>query len=148
LCDRLAVFRDGRIEQVGTGEAVYESPATRFVAEFVGTSNVIGGDAALPILGSRTTVAIRPERIRIAPAGTSAASGQIAVDGVVAEIVYAGAQTRVVADVPGGARLTAVLLNVTPQATSLTRGDRITLCWDRSAERVLDDESRDLASSP
>ena len=148
LCDRLAVFRDGRVEQVGSGAEVYESPATRFVAEFVGTSNVLADDAALPILGTRTTVAIRPEKIRITTAGTPAAAGEIAVDGVVAEIVYAGAQTRVVADVPGGARLTAVLLNVSPQATSLTRGDRITLCWDRSAERVLNDGGTGHASVP
>ena len=46
LSDRLAVMRDGRIEQVGRSAEVYESPATRFVAEFVGTSNVIAGDAA------------------------------------------------------------------------------------------------------
>jgi putative spermidine/putrescine transport system ATP-binding protein len=148
LCDRLAVFRDGHVEQVGTGAEVYEQPATRFVAEFVGTSNVISGDTAMPITGSPTTVAIRPEKIRIAPPGTPAAAGEIAVDGVVAEIVYAGAQTKVVADVPGGARLTALLLNVAPTATSLTRGDRITLCWHRSAERVLDDSGRDLATSP
>ena len=148
LCDRLAVFRDGRIEQIGTGTEVYELPATRFVAEFVGTSNVLSGDMATPILGTTTTVAIRPEKIRIAAPGTAAGAGEIAVDGVVAEIVYAGAQTRVVADVPGGARLTAVLLNVAAQATSLTRGDRITLCWHRSAERVLEDDGRHLESSP
>jgi putative spermidine/putrescine transport system ATP-binding protein len=42
LCDRLAVFNDGRIEQLGRAQEVYEAPATRFVAEFVGTSNVLG----------------------------------------------------------------------------------------------------------
>jgi putative spermidine/putrescine transport system ATP-binding protein len=52
LCDRLAVFRDGRIEQLGRAGEVYEAPATRFVAEFVGTSNVISGEAARAILGS------------------------------------------------------------------------------------------------
>ena len=45
LCDRLAVFNDGRIEQVGTARGVYEQPANRFVADFVGTSNVIDGSA-------------------------------------------------------------------------------------------------------
>src|SRR6201984_497760 len=45
LCDRLAVFNDGRIEQVGNARDVYENPANRFVADFVGTSNVLDGGA-------------------------------------------------------------------------------------------------------
>ena len=139
LCDRLAVFRDGRIEQVGAAAEVYESPATRFVAEFVGTSNVLAGPAAATLLGDARTVAIRPEKIRVVPVGTAPATGEIAVDGVVSEVVYVGAETRVVADVPGGVRMTAVLLNVAPAATTLRRGDRITLCWNRSAERELTD---------
>jgi putative spermidine/putrescine transport system ATP-binding protein len=147
LCDRLAVFRDGRIEQVGAGAEVYESPATRFVAEFVGTSNVLAGGAVATMLGSARTVAIRPEKIRIEPIGTPAAAGEVAVDGVVAEIVYVGAETRVVADVPGGVRMTALLLNVASGATSLRRGDRITLCWNRSAERELTDADKAAGST-
>src|SRR6185437_6491123 len=65
LCDRLAVFRDGRIEQLGSAEQVYESPATRFVAEFVGTSNLITGEAAQQILGRSGSYAVRPEKIRL-----------------------------------------------------------------------------------
>ncbi len=65
LSDRLAVMRAGRIEQVGPAGEVYESPATRFVAEFVGTSNVISGEAARTILGADRAVAVRPEKIRI-----------------------------------------------------------------------------------
>jgi putative spermidine/putrescine transport system ATP-binding protein len=140
LCDRLAVFRDGRIEQVGPAAEVYESPATRFVAEFVGTSNVLAGAAATTLLGAARPVAIRPEKIRVQPVGTAAAAGEIAVDGVVTEVVYVGAETRVVAEVPGGVRMTAVLLNVAPTATSLRRGERITMCWHRSVERELSDD--------
>ncbi len=70
LCDRLAVMRDGRIEQVGAATEVYESPATRFVAEFVGTSNVLSGVArAQAVLGRAAAVAVRPEKIRVGPAG-------------------------------------------------------------------------------
>jgi putative spermidine/putrescine transport system ATP-binding protein len=137
LCDRLAVFHDGRIEQVGAAAEVYDAPATRFVAEFVGTSNVIADDAANTLLGSPTAVAIRPERIRMAPVGTAAATGEVAVDGVIAEVVYAGAQTRVVVDVPGGIRLTAVALNTDASVAQPQRGDRITLCWPRAAEHAL-----------
>ena len=51
LCDRLAVFNDGRIEQVGAARDVYENPANRFVADFVGTSNVLDGAAAEALVG-------------------------------------------------------------------------------------------------
>ena len=137
LCDRLAVFHDGRIEQVGAAREVYDAPRTRFVADFVGTSNVIADDAARTLLGVDTAVAIRPERIRLAAVGSAAPAGEIAVDGVVAEVVYAGAQTRVVADVPAGLRLSAVVLNSDSSRVEIARGDRITLCWPRAAERVL-----------
>ena len=56
LCDRLAVFNDGRIEQVGKARDVYENPANRFVADFVGTSNVLDGDAAEALVGRRRDV--------------------------------------------------------------------------------------------
>jgi putative spermidine/putrescine transport system ATP-binding protein len=140
LCDRLAVFRDGRIEQVGAAAEVYEFPATRFVAEFVGTSNVISAELAGSLLGrdlDGSAVAIRPEKIRIEPVGTSAAVDEVALDGVVAELVYAGAETRVVVDVPGGTRLTALLLNTSARTGGVQRGERVTLCWHRSAERAI-----------
>ena len=137
LCDRLAVFREGKIEQLGGATEVYESPATRFVAEFVGTSNVIADDAAATIFGAPATVAIRPEKIRIGTAGTPAGAGEMTVDGIVAELVYAGAETRVLVDIPGGVRMTALLLNVTGDTGGLSRGHRVSLAWNRSAERVI-----------
>ena len=66
MSDRLAVFNQGRIEQIGAPADVYEHPATRFVAGFVGTSNLLTGDAAQAILGQRGTFTIRPEKIRLA----------------------------------------------------------------------------------
>ena len=65
LCDRLAVFNDGRIEQVGNARDVYENPANRFVADFVGTSNVLDGAAAEALMGRPGTFVIRPERIGV-----------------------------------------------------------------------------------
>ena len=53
LCDRLAVFNNGRIEQIGAAREVYENPANRFVADFVGTSNVFDGAAAETLVGAR-----------------------------------------------------------------------------------------------
>jgi putative spermidine/putrescine transport system ATP-binding protein len=134
LCDRLAVMRAGRIEQVGRASEVYESPATRFVAEFVGTSNVISGAAARAVLGRDAAVAVRPEKIRI---GTPSA-GDVHTDGVVREIVYAGAQTRVLVDTDAGPTFSVVLLNTAPDAATVDRGDRVTLSWSRAACRELD----------
>ena len=82
MSDRLAVFNRGRIEQVGTPADVYERPATAFVAGFVGTSNLLRGDAARTIVGSDGTFTVRPEKIHMtepgAPVGAdeSSAAGQ------------------------------------------------------------------------
>jgi putative spermidine/putrescine transport system ATP-binding protein len=143
LCDRLAVFNDGRLEQLGRAQEVYEAPATRFVAEFVGTSNVINAEAARAILGRDETVSIRPEKIRLlssgdaAAAGDAAGAGEVSVAGTVREIVYVGAQTRVVVETPA-VTLSALVLNVSTQATGLQRGAAVTLCWERAAVRTIE----------
>src|SRR5690348_6250690 len=64
LCDRLAVFNAGRIEQVGPAVEVYDSPATAFVAGFVGTSNIASGAAAEAIYHESGAFVIRPEKVR------------------------------------------------------------------------------------
>src|SRR5689334_18599734 len=66
MSDRLAVFNQGRIEQVGAPAEVYERPATRFVAGFVGTSNLLSGSVAEQIVGRPGTFTVRPEKIRLA----------------------------------------------------------------------------------
>jgi putative spermidine/putrescine transport system ATP-binding protein len=138
LCDRLAVFRDGRIEQLGSAQEVYEAPATRFVAEFVGTSNLIGGEAARAILGLEGTGSVRPEKIRLLAPGSRVGPNDVSVDGVVGEIVYAGAETRIVVDAANDLTLAALLLNVSAPGLDLHRGDPVTLCWDRAAVRVIE----------
>jgi putative spermidine/putrescine transport system ATP-binding protein len=136
LCDRLAVMNDGRLEQVGAASEVYESPATRFVAEFVGSSNVIDGAAARDILGTDRTASVRPEKIRIGAAGTPADG--VRVDGTVREIVYAGSETRVIVDADPDVTLTALLLNATGAHSGLARDARVTLSWHPDATRFLD----------
>ncbi len=65
MSDRLAVFNNGLIEQVGAPAEVYERPATRFVAGFVGTSNLLTGDVARQIVGESGTFTVRPEKIHL-----------------------------------------------------------------------------------
>jgi putative spermidine/putrescine transport system ATP-binding protein len=140
LCDRLAVMHNGRLEQVGLPEDVYERPATRFVAEFVGTSNVISGVAAQRLLGTPAAVSVRPEKISVQPRGGSptANDGAVHVDGVVREVVYAGPATRVVVDVEPELTLFALILNVEAGAARFTRGQSVTLSWDAAASRQVD----------
>jgi putative spermidine/putrescine transport system ATP-binding protein len=139
LCDRLAVFRDGRIEQLGSAHDVYESPATRFVAEFVGTSNLITGDAARAILGRAGTYAVRPEKIQLRSHGTRGEPGEICLDGIVREISYAGAETRVLVDARSDLAISAMLLNAAAPGLELRRGDPVTLCWQPAAVRAIED---------
>jgi putative spermidine/putrescine transport system ATP-binding protein len=136
LCDRLAVMRDGRLEQVGGAAEVYERPRTRFVAEFVGTSNLLTGAAARTLLGHERAAAVRPEKVRLARG--DARPGEICADGVVQEIVYAGAQTRVVVSADAGAVLTALLLNSGVEVRLPERFERVTLAWPRSAVHELE----------
>jgi len=66
MSDRLAVFNRGRVEQVGSPAGMYERPATTFVAGFVGTSNILSGDAAKALVGDTGLYTVRPEKIRMA----------------------------------------------------------------------------------
>jgi putative spermidine/putrescine transport system ATP-binding protein len=137
LCDRLAVFNQGRIEQVGKAREVYEHPANRFVADFVGTSNVLAGEAAEAIVGRSGIFAVRPERIAVLAAGEAATAGARSVDATVAEVIYAGATTRVAAVASPGITLTATVLNsAATQLGDLDHGAPITLAWPDNA--VLD----------
>jgi putative spermidine/putrescine transport system ATP-binding protein len=135
LCDRLVVLNNGRIEQIGPAREVYENPANRFVADFVGTSNVLDGDAAEAILRRRGTFAIRPERIVVLGPDAPVPAGYRSVVAEVAEVVYAGPITRVAATVTGGARLTATLLSA-EASTDIAHGTPVVLSWPDTA--VLD----------
>jgi putative spermidine/putrescine transport system ATP-binding protein len=151
LCDRLAVMRDGRIEQVGRAEDVYEAPATRFVAEFVGTSNLISGRRAQQ-LGGAQHVAIRPERVRVLADGRDPAPGDVVLGGTVREVVYAGAETRVVVDAGAGLIMTALLLNAGASDIPLRRGQQVRLAWPADAAQPLEDTTEtshpDTTGSP
>jgi putative spermidine/putrescine transport system ATP-binding protein len=106
MSDRVAVFRDGRVEQVATPVELYERPASSFVAGFVGTSNRIGGEAATRLLGTPGEYAVRPERLRVVPAGTPVESGDVALPGKVSEVVYLGPITHAIVELDAGPRLT------------------------------------------
>jgi putative spermidine/putrescine transport system ATP-binding protein len=72
MADRVAVFNAGRIEQVGTPHEIYNRPANPFVADFVGSSNVLPPDLTHVLTGRRAHASLRPEAIRIVAGGRPA----------------------------------------------------------------------------
>lgn len=137
LCDRLAVFNDGRIEQIGPAREVYENPVNRFVADFVGTSNVLDGPAAESLVGRPGTFAIRPERIAVSAPDT-ATPGWRSVPATVSEIIYAGPVTRIAAAAAPDVTLTAtVLTDSTSLPVDLGHGTPVTLAWPDNAVHSL-----------
>jgi putative spermidine/putrescine transport system ATP-binding protein len=139
LSDRLAVFREGRIEQVGTPAEVYEAPATAFVADFAGVSNLVEGALASALAGSPAAFTVRPERIRFLAGGEAAPDGSCTAEGVVHDVVYLGMHTRYVVELPGGQRLLVAEQNRDGSVADVqaARGRRVRLAWDRSANRPV-----------
>ncbi|WP_426368212.1 ABC transporter ATP-binding protein [Streptomyces sp. E-08] len=135
MSDRIAVFHQGRIEQVAAPAGIYERPATPFVAGFVGTSNLLSGDTARRLVGAPGTYSIRPEKIRILSDHEAPGDpGHATAAGTVAEVVYLGDSTRFLVDVDGGGRLTALQQNLETSSADLAafRGARIGLQWHPS----------------
>ncbi len=121
MSDRIAVFSDGRIEQVGTPIEVYEHPANAFVADFVGVSNVVERD------GHRFT--IRPEKIRLIENGVSR-DGLHIEEGRVRETAYAGMLTRYWVQLNAGGELQVVRQNAEGNPEDDGRqGQEITIGW-------------------
>ncbi|MER5181214.1 ABC transporter ATP-binding protein [Streptomyces sp. NPDC002896] len=140
MSDRIAVFHQGRIEQTGTPAEIYERPATPFVAGFVGTSNLLEGEAAEQVVGSPGTYSIRPEKIRVLKESATADEPEHSTaTGTVAEVVYLGDSTRFLVDLDAGGRLTALQQNLDTSSEDVAayRGARVRLLWhDRHTFRV------------
>jgi putative spermidine/putrescine transport system ATP-binding protein len=122
MSDRIAVFNQGRIEQIGSPEEVYERPATPFVSGFVGTSNVLERD------GRRFT--IRPEKVRLLAAGESR-SGLVTEPGIIRGVAYAGPVTRYEVELQAGGRLQAVRQNYETSSAQAgeQRGQQVAVGW-------------------
>ncbi len=123
MSDRLAVFNEGRIEQLGVPAEVYEHPANEFVAGFVGVSNIVERD------GERFT--IRPEKVHILHEADSAADGLHVEPGHVRDVAYIGAVTRYIVDLDGGGEIQVVRQNLemSSQEALEQRGRRVRVAW-------------------
>ena len=142
MSDRLAVFNNGRIEQVGAPADVYERPATRFVAGFVGTSNLLTGDAATSIVGVAGTFTVRPEKIRIADPDTTPEPDEFGAPGTIGQVVYLGPDTRYHVALDAGGSLVVTQQNLAASSTEALaqEGRSVRLIWKRQHCRPVGDE--------
>jgi putative spermidine/putrescine transport system ATP-binding protein len=122
MSNRIAVFNDGRVEQIGTPAEVYERPANQFVTGFVGISNLLERD------GRRFTV--RPEKVRLLDGG-GGDTGLHTERGVVREVAYAGMITRYLVELDAGGELQVVHQNLETSSSEALeqRGRQVTVGW-------------------
>jgi putative spermidine/putrescine transport system ATP-binding protein len=129
MADQVAVFSAGRVAQVGTPAEVYGRPRTRFVADFVGSSNVLPPDLTARLGGPPRWSSLRPEALRLVPPASAALAGQVA------GLRYLGSGTRIT--VRAGAAELAVLL---PAGTVLPNpGDSVGLGFAAGSLHVMDE---------
>ena len=137
MADRVAVFNDGRIVQVGSPEDIYERPRTRFVADFVGGSNVIEPALAGNWAGIAKMASLRAEKIVLLVNGAAPADDAIVADGTVTQTLYQGAVKRIEIVTPGDGRLVASVpasLSATPAPGSAVR-----VAFPRSALHFMEE---------
>ena len=134
MSDRVAVFNKGRIEQVDSPRNLYMQPKTSFVADFVGTSNIISGDLAQQITGSNQSFSVRPEHINM----DYKQANVMKVTGQVVDIQYHGANSKIEVKV-GKQVMSMVLSNTEHTETQLPKiGQNLILCWPQSLMVMLE----------
>jgi putative spermidine/putrescine transport system ATP-binding protein len=133
MSDRVAVFNQGRIEQIGPPAEVYEHPESEFIAGFVGVSNVLERD------GRRYT--IRPEKIDLLEDGQEPASGSHVEAGVVRDVQYAGPVTRYHVTLDRGGELQVLAQNLDEGSSEVleVKGRRVRVEWNPQQESVIDE---------
>jgi putative spermidine/putrescine transport system ATP-binding protein len=142
MSDRIAVFNQGRIVQVASPAELYENPATTFVAGFVGTSNLLGPEAARLVLGREGTFTVRPEKIRLIEADAAGPGpDECSATGVVADVAYLGSETRytVALDVGGELVVTEQNLTTTSMDALAAKGRPVRLVWEEQHNLLLPD---------
>ncbi|GAA3866796.1 ABC transporter ATP-binding protein [Saccharothrix violaceirubra] len=153
LSHRIAVMNAGRLEQVGYPEDVYERPATRFVAGFIGTSNILDAHVSgvdgrwveltapgmtrlrVPLgtpfaHGDRVAATVRPEKVHLHGVDDEVPTGWCEFTGTVRDVVYTGSSTQYVVDVPGGDALVAFVQNTRRVDDAGSPGQPVRVAWD------------------
>jgi putative spermidine/putrescine transport system ATP-binding protein len=148
LSDRIAVFNEGRIEQLGTPQEIYEHPQSSFVADFVGTSNLFDEAEAKRMLNADGPRSLRPEKITLAARGSKPPAGVVSLPGKVTEVIYLGTSTRLLVDLEGGYRLNVLEQNVSTQGGADVhdrRGAAVEARWSPADLVTITTEKRSTA---
>jgi putative spermidine/putrescine transport system ATP-binding protein len=131
MADRVAVFDQGRVMQVGTPEEIYRRPNSRFVANFVGSSNILPPDFVRGVWGEERWASLRPEAIHVVRA-----SGDGRLTGTVVARSFLGPTTRLAIDLNG-----TIVHAVVPSAGDLpVGGDRVTVRFTKDALHLMENE--------
>jgi len=161
MSDRIAVMNEGRVEQLGSPRAIYEHPATRFVAGFIGTSNLLSGDVRsvsgdravilsgdgqhveVPLrqglsafVGEHVDLTVRPEKIDIKL--DAAGCGGCRLRGTVTEVVYLGTSTNYNVLTSTGAEVTVFVQNSNNADDAAARGQHVWLSWEPQHSYVIE----------
>ena len=133
LGDLVVVMNHAKIEQQGTAEEILQRPATAFVAGFVGTSNLLTGEAARAVIGVDGVFTVRPEKIRLADPEREPGPDEGSALGTVREVVYVGPDTRYIVALDMGGELVVTQQNLeTSSMEALTaQGRPVRLIWKR-----------------
>jgi putative spermidine/putrescine transport system ATP-binding protein len=139
MSDRIVVFNEGCVEQVGTPQEVYNKPATRFVAGFLGAANILSGEDAKRLFGKASTVSLRPECLRLETLETKTSNDESSMVGVVQEAAFIGANMSYVIESESGLRLSVSKANteLPRQNKSFAVGDRVLVVWHNSQAAVI-----------
>lgn len=153
MADRIAVMEAGRIVQIGSGEAIYHKPLTRYVAGFIGDANLIDcrvnkdgdletvdGNIAFPIShdagnGATVTYLVRPEAITVSTEASLSSADRVSLQAVIKDIVFVGNATRVYAEVKG--QIFTCQFPSSLLTTSLNNGQPVHISWHRDSGQVL-----------
>jgi putative spermidine/putrescine transport system ATP-binding protein len=135
MADRVAVFNEGKIVQVGVPDDVYERPRSRFVADFVGSSNVLSPAFASSHGGTAKWTSLRPEKIGVFAPGTHVAETHGHADGEIKLISYQGAVTRFSVETKG----TRISAEIPAGGKAFEQDDRVRLIWPKSAMVTMED---------
>jgi spermidine/putrescine transport system ATP-binding protein len=160
LSDRIAVMNEGRILQIGTPQEIYERPLTRFVADFIGDTNMfvgriesVGAEVVVQTsagsklrcdavswaqVGAGAVVAIRPENLTL---HQRLASPGLSLEGTLTRVTYLGDLLQFHVDVPGEGEVVVQRQNGSEMGAGWRVGERATVSWDRSRALVLIDDS-------
>jgi putative spermidine/putrescine transport system ATP-binding protein len=129
MADRVAIFNDGRIMQSGTPAQIYERPHSRFVADFVGSSNLMSPEFMLSHGGPSAWTSLRPEKITVQHIAEKPPDDLVSAEGRITAVQYQGAMTRIIIAV-GGTRLTAAIPSGGEQFAT---GETVRFIWAKES---------------